>query len=288
MVAIMIDGNGGLTVEEAKELGVFRINMPVIIDGESYFEEEGLSSEKFYSALNNESNVSTSQPAPGVILDMWDEILGSGYDEIVYIPMSSSLSGSYESSLAFADDYDGKVHVVNNRRVSVTLRVSVMDALILARQGKSGAQIKEILEEMGGESSIYIAVNTLDHLKKSGRATAAAAAIGSALSIKPILTIQGGKLDAFALDRNMKKCQKKILEALRNDIEKRFAHIPKEELIIGATTSCLNTSENEEWTRLVEETFEGIEVFFTPLSLSIGAHVGVNAIGVGICRRLVE
>jgi len=286
-VAIMTDGNSGISVSEAKEKGIFRARMPVIISGEEYFEETGLTSEMFFEALNSGKDVSTSMSPIGEVIEMWDNILDSGYDEVVYIPMSSGLSGSCESAMGMSREYDGKVHVVNNHRVSVTQRTSVEDALLLAERGYSGGEICEILEKMGGESSIYIAVNTLEYLKKSGRVTPAAAAIGTALSIKPLLTIQGEKLDSYAMDISMNKCQKKIIAAIRNDINKRFPEVAKEELVIGTATSCYNNEDAMKWKHMIEETFEGIEVFYDPLSLSVSSHVGPNAIGIGISRRLV-
>lgn len=286
-VAIMTDGNSGISVSEAKERNIFRVRMPVIIAGEDYFEENGLTPEMFFDALNSGKDVSTSMAPMGEILEMWDNILDSGYDEVVYIPMSSGLSGSCEAAMAMSREYEGKVHVVNNHRVSVTQRTSVHDAMVLAGRGISGGEICEILEKMASESSIYIAVNTLEYLKKSGRVTPAAAAIGTALNIKPLLTIQGEKLDSYAMDISMHKCQKKILTAIKNDIAKRFPNVPKDELVIGTATSCYNTEDAMKWKHMVEETFEDIEVFYDPLSLSVSSHVGPNAIGVGISRRII-
>ena len=195
--------------------------MPVIIDGETHYEGLDLTHDSFFAALTGNQNVSTSQPSPGDVMDMWDEILNSGYDEIIYIPMSSGLSASCEAAMGLALDYDGKVQVANNHRISVTMRISVMEAKHYADLGASAAKIKELLETNAFNSSIYIAVDTLEFLKRGGRVTAAGAALGSVLNIKPVLTIQGERLDAFAKVRGMKKAKLRMIEALKNDFETR-------------------------------------------------------------------
>lgn len=213
--AVMTDTNSGITKQEADALGIFLMQMPVIIDGETHYEGLDLTHDSFFAALTGNQNVSTSQPSPGDVMDMWDEILNSGYDEIIYIPMSSGLSASCEAAMGLALDYDGKVQVANNHRISVTMRISVMEAKHYADLGASAAKIKELLETNAFNSSIYIAVDTLEFLKRGGRVTAAGAALGSVLNIKPVLTIQGERLDAFAKVRGMKKAKLRMIEALK-------------------------------------------------------------------------
>ncbi len=280
--AIMTDGNSGISAAEAERFGIFRMRMPVIIDGENFFEGLNLTQELFYSSLSSGKNVTTSQPSPGDVLEMWDEIFEKGYDEIVYVPMSSGLSNSCESALGLSQDYNGRIEVVDNHRISVTQRQSVLDAKLLAESGMNASEIKHRLEENAYRSSIYIAVNTLEFLKKSGRVTAAGAALGTVLNIKPLLTIQGGKLDAFAKVRGMKKCETKIIEAIHHDIETRFSDVKSEQLIIGTAGTFLKESDAEEWTHSVQEAFPEIEVYYNALSLSIGSHVGPDAIGIGV------
>ena len=203
-VAVVTDSNSGITQGKAKELGIRVLPMPFFIDGELYLEDITLSQEQFYERLNNDSDISTSQPSPGSVMDLWDEVLKE-YDEIVYIPMSSGLSSSCETAISLSQDYEGKVWVVDNQRISVTLKQSVLEAMKLVQAGKSAEEIKAILEDEKKESSIYITVDTLKYLKKGGRVTPAAAAIGTVLNLKPVLQIQGGKLDAFAKVRGDRK-----------------------------------------------------------------------------------
>lgn len=285
-VAVMTDGNSGISSREAKENGIFLMRMPVIIDGEDYFEEENLTQEFFFESLNAGRDVTTSQPSPGEVMDMWDDIFTKGYDEIVYIPMSSGLSNSCECAQGLSMDFDGRVCVVDNHRISVTQRQSVFDAIYLTRQGKSAGEIKQILEKTAYESSIYIAVNTLEYLKKSGRVTAAGAALGTILNIKPLLTIQGGKLDAYAKVRGIHKCEAKAIEAIQHDIETRFSDVPKEQLIIGTAGTFLNDADAKAWEQTIRNAFPDIEVYYDQLSLSIGGHVGPDAIGIGISVKV--
>ena len=195
--AVMTDTNSGISLEDGRALGIFVLPMPVIVDGQDYLEEVSITHEDLYKAIRKGSDVSSSQPSPGSLTEMWDRILSSGYDELVYIPMSSGLSSSCASALALAADYDGRVEVADNHRISVSLHDSVMDALSLAREGRTAREIREYLEETGAMSSIYITVNTLALLKKSGRVTPAAAAIATVMHLKPVLTIQGGSWIPF-------------------------------------------------------------------------------------------
>lgn len=223
-VAIMTDSNSGITQQEGKEMGIAVLPMPFIMDGETYFEDITLTQNDFYERLVGDCDISTSQPSPESVTNMFDALLKE-YDEVVHIPMSSGLSGSCQTAHMLAQDYDGRVYVVNNQRISVTQRQSVLDALLLAENGKSGAQIKDILEEDKFNSSIYIMLDTLYYLKKGGRITPAAAALGTILKLKPVLTIQGEKLDAFAKARTSSQGKKMMINAIKNDIDTRFGGV---------------------------------------------------------------
>ena len=283
-VAIVADSNSGITRSAAKELGVFSVPMPVIIDGETYFEGVDIDSETFYKSLMAGKNVTTAQPSPGDLMQLWDEILADGYDSIVYIPMSSSLSGSCHTAIGLAADYDGKVQVVDNHRISVPQKHSVLDAIRLAEEGLSALEIRKTLEADAFQTSIYIAVDTLEFLKKGGRVTAAAAAIGTVLNLKPILSIQGEKLDAYAKVRGMKKAHRTMLEAIQKDIDTRFADLPKDQLRIGVAGTSLDPEVTQAWINLVRETFPGYDLIYDPLSCSIGTHTGPNALGICVSR----
>lgn len=282
-VAILSDTNSGIMKNEAEELGIFVVSMPIIIDDKIYYEGESITEKEFYEALSSDCKVTTSQPSPGDVMDKWDKLLSAGYDEIVYIPMSSGLSNSCSTAIGFAEEYEGKVVVVDNHRISVTLRQSVMRAKDLAENGLKANEILKILEDEAYQSSIYISVNTLEYLKKGGRITPAAAMIGNVLNIKPILTIQGEKLDSFTKIRGkMQKCEKEMIEAIRNDIAKRFSDVSLNNVYIGAAGAGLTYEEQDEWLSMVREEFVGANVFYNPLSASIGCHTGPGAVGIGV------
>lgn len=284
--AVMTDTNSGITKDIAKELGIYVIPMPVIIDEETYYENDTITEEEFFCALSGDRHITTSQPSPGDVMDLWDQILNEGYDELVYIPMSSGLSNSCAAALGYSQEYDGKVEVIDNHRISVTMYQSVLHARDLALQGASAKEIKTALEDDAYNSSIYLAVNTLEYLKKGGRITPAAALIGSVLSIKPILTIQGEKLDSYAKTRgSMKKAEEKMLSAVQSDIEKRFASLDQAKLHIGAAGAGLTVEQQEEWVNLLRSKFPGADIFYSPLSASISVHTGPGAVGIGISFR---
>ena len=284
--AIMTDTNSGITKDIAKELGIYVIPMPVIIDEETYYENDTITEDEFFCALSGDRHITTSQPSPGDVMDLWDQILDEGYDELVYIPMSSGLSNSCAAALGYSQEYDGKVEVIDNHRISVTMYQSVLHARDLALQGASAKEIKTALEDDAYNSSIYLAVNTLEYLKKGGRITPAAALIGSVLSIKPILTIQGEKLDSYAKTRgSMKKAEEKMLSAVQSDIEKRFASLDQAKLHIGAAGAGLTIEQQEEWVNLLRSKFPGADIFYSPLSASISVHTGPGAVGIGISFR---
>lgn len=279
-IAIVTDSNSGITQEQGKQLGISVIPMPFEINGKQYFEDINLSQEEFYELLEDGADISTSQPSPETVLSLWDNLLKE-YDEIVHIPMSSGLSGSCGTAMGLALDYDGKVQVVNNQRISVTLRQSVLDAMELAEQGKTAAQIKEILEREKFESSIYITLDTLKYLKKGGRITPAAAALATLLKIKPVLQIQGEKLDAFAKARTVKQAKSIMMESIKKDIEERFGERVYIEM---AYTKNLETA--LELKKEVEEYFPDYEVYMAPLSLSVSCHIGPGALAVAVTKQL--
>lgn len=280
--AIVTDTNSGLTVEEGKSAGVYVLPMPVIVDGESYFEGIDITHGELYGALHADKDVQTSQPSPGDVMELWDSVFRDGYDEIVYIPMTSGLSSSCASAAQFALDYDSKVYVVDNHRISATLTEAVFDAKTLAEGGYSGAEIKSILEDAALHASIYITVNSLKYLKRSGRITASAAAIANLLNIKPVLTIQGEKLDLFAKARGIKQSAKKMIEALKVDIAERFADIPASRLQIATAGTLENEEDERQWREQVQAAFPEHTVQYYPLSCSIACHVGLNAMGLAV------
>ena len=280
--AIITDTNSGITPAQAEEMGIFLLPMPVIIDGNVRFEGIDLTEEEFYACLKGGKDISTSQPSPGDVMELWDKILRSGYDEIVHIPMSSGLSASCGTAISLAEDYDGKVMVVDNHRISITMRASVIEAKEMADQGLSAREIKEDLEARAYDSSIYLAVDTLEFLKKGGRVTPGAAALGTVLNIKPVLTIQGGKLDAFAKFRGMKKCKTKMIESLLNDYRTRFANADISQVRVGTAGAGLSPEKAEEWRQELTAAFPGVDVYYDPLSLSVGAHTGPGVYGMGI------
>lgn len=283
-VAIITDSNSGITQAEGKELGIRVVPMPFRIDDVDYFEDINLSQEEFYEMLTDKKDVSTSQPSPADLMDLWDEVLKE-YDEIVYIPMSSGLSSSCENAIAFSADYDGKVQVVNNQRISVTQRNSVMDAIRLASEGKSALEIKNILEEDKFNSSIYIMLDTLEYLKRGGRITPAAAALGTLLRLKPVLQIQGSKLDAFAKARTASAGEKIMLNAIADDANKRFGGLDPSNVIINAAYTK-DKEKAMEWKKIIEETFPGFDVKMDPLSLSVSCHIGPGSIAVTVTKIL--
>lgn len=282
--AVMTDSNSGITPEEGKKIGIYSLPMPVIIEGDVFYEGKNITQEEYYGAMTSGKNVTTSQPSPGDVMDMWDGILKEGYEQVVYIPMSSGLSASCHAAIQLSEEYDGKVQVVDDHRISVTMRESVLEAKWMANQGMTAEEIKKKLEENAYNSSIYIAVDTLEYLKKGGRVTAAGAAIGAVLNIKPVLTIQGEKLDAFTKVRGMKKAELKMLEAIEEDLNTRFADVDRKQLRLGAAGTFQKQEDADQWYNMVKDTFENEidDIYYDSLSFSIGCHVGPNAIGIGI------
>lgn len=285
-IAVITDSNSGITQTQAKELGIFVLPMPFMIDGKEYFEDINLTQREFYERLKDGSDISTSQPSPEAVMDLWNQVLKE-YDQIVHIPMSSGLSSSFQTAKMLAEDYEGKVEVVNNQRISVTQRQSALDAMALADRGMDAGQIKAKLEEIKFESSIYITVDTLKYLKKGGRITPAAAALGTLLRLKPVLQIQGEKLDAFAKARTMKQAKSIMIAAMSKDLEERFGDAS------GANVHLeIAHTENEdaalEFKHELQELFPKTgEIVMAPLSLSISCHIGPGSLAIA-CSKVLD
>ncbi len=287
-VAIVTDSNCGLTQAQAKEMGIYMLPMTFLINDKMYREELDLSQEAFYEMIQQPgTSVSTSQPSPAELMEMWDRVLKEN-DSLVHIPMSSGLSNSCQTALMVAEDYNGKVEVVNNQRISVTMRRSLEDAKVLVEQGWTAKQIKEKLEKEKANSSIYIMVDTLDYLKKGGRVTPAAALLGSVFNIKPILQIQGEKLDAYAKTRGIKKAKRTMIEAIEKDMQGRFKwFVDKGEADINYSySSCNDPEEVKEWVEELREAFPGYNIVGEPLSLVIGCHIGPGSLAVTVSRKI--
>lgn len=285
-IAVITDSNSGITFEEAKELGVKVVPMPFLINGETYFEEISLSQEEFYKHLDDDVDISTSQPSPEDVMKVWEEALEEA-DSVVYIPMSSGLSGSCQTAVMLSEEYDGRVQVVDNQRISVTQRQSVLDALELAGAGWEASDIKEYLERVKLESSIYIMLDTLKYLRKGGRITPAAAALGSALRLKPVLQIQGDKLDAFTIARTKKQGLNKMLQAMEDDINNRFGGMDNIDNINLAVAHTQNEEAVQELKNTVMDKFGVSHVDVYPLSLSVSCHIGPGSLAIA-CSKAID
>lgn len=283
-IAVVTDSNSGITQTQAKEMGIYVLPMPFMIDNEIFYEDITLTQKEFYNRLADGANVVTSQPTPDSVMKLWDSLLKE-YDEIVHIPMSSGLSGSCQSAAVLARDYEDKVQVVNNQRISVTQRQSALDALALIERGMDAKQIKDFLEEDKFNSSIYIMLDTLYYLKKGGRITPAAAALGTILKLKPVLQIQGEKLDAFAKARTVSQGKSIMISAIRADMEKRFGGADKDNIWLQIAYTydfeAANQLEKE-----VQEQFPGFDINVDPLSLSVACHIGPGALAVACCKKI--
>ena len=287
-IAVVTDSNSGITQAQAKEMGVTVLPMPFMIDGETYYEDITLTQEQFYQRLKDNADIATSQPTPDSILKMWDGLLKE-YDQIIHIPMSSGLSGSCSTAMVLAgeDEYEGKVFVVDNRRISVTQYQSVKDAQMLAAMGMDGAQIKKRLEETAADSVIFITVDTLKYLKKGGRITPAAAALGTLLKIKPVLIILGEKLDSFAKARTMKQAKTMMMNAIQKELDERLHDSECRDCHL-AIAHTDNEEAALEFKKEVEERFPNADVYMAPLSLSIACHIGPGSLAVTATRKKEE
>ena len=285
-IAVMTDSNSGFTQQQAKEAGIYVLPMPFFVNGQTHFEDIDLTQGQFYARLEEGAEISTSMPAVADVMEMWDKLL-TEYDEVVHIPMSSGLSGSCETAIMLSQDYEGKVQVVNNQRISVTQKRSVMDAKVMAERGMSALEIKEYLEKTRYESSIYIMLDTLYYLKKGGRITPAAAALGTLLKLKPVLQIQGEKLDAFAKARTPKQGKNIMIQAIRHDMAERFDDPEGKDMWIDmAYTKILDTA--LDFKEEVLAAFPNHDILLDPLSLSVSCHIGPGALAVTCTRKLPE
>lgn len=285
-IAVMTDSNAGLTQEESVRYGVEILPMSFIINGKIYYEGKDISHEEFFRKLGEDAQVSTSQPSPGEVTERWEKLL-KRHDEVVYIPMSSGLSKSFETAQALSGEYGGRVQVVDSKRVSLPQKLMVLDGAALAKEGKSAAEIKEMLEREALDSAIYIAVDTLKYLKRGGRITGAAAAIGSMLNIKPVLLVKGERLDAYEKARGMKAARRIMLQAVRTEIEDSFReYVEKGEVCLQMAHSCMEEEMIAEWTEKIREEFPGWELLTARLPLCLSCHVGPNGFGVAVTRRI--
>lgn len=283
-IAVVTDSNSGITQTQAKEMGIYVLPMPFMINNEIFYEDITLTQKEFYVRLAEGADVVTSQPTPDSVLKLWDRLLKE-YDEIVHIPMSSGLSGSCQSAVMLARDYEDRVQVVNNQRISVTQRQSALDALVLIERGMDAKQIKDFLEEDKFNSSIYIMLDTLYYLKKGGRITPAAAALGTILKLKPVLQIQGEKLDAFAKARTVSHGKSIMINAIRADMEKRFGGADKDNIWLQIAYTYDLEAANQLKIE-VQEQFPGFDINVDPLSLSVACHIGPGALAVACCKKI--
>lgn len=279
--AIITDTNSGINKKEADEMGIFLLPMPVNVSDKTYLEGIDISLDEMYGMMEEGIETTTSQPSPGSLMEMWDDILDE-YDEIVHIPMTSGLSGSCENAKGLARGYEGKVIVVDNHRISVPQRESVLEAKAMVDAGKEGKEIAQYLEDTGMDCSIYITVSDLKYLRRSGRLGSTSAFLGSLLNIKPILTIQGEKIDAFAKCRGLKICERKMIEALENDINTRFKDVPEDNIQVLVAGTLKEQSEIDEWTKTVQDAFPYSKVYYNALPCSILSHVGPGCRGIAV------
>lgn len=285
-IAVMTDTNSGIMPADEEQYGIHVLPMPIIVDGKTYFEGIDITPEEFYRKQAEGAVITTSQPSPGDVTDMWDSLLKT-HDEIVFIPMSSGLSNTCQTALLLADEepYKGRVSVVNNHRISVTQAMSVLDAKALAEEGHTAGEIKSILEKEAMDATIYIAVDTLEYLKKGGRITPAAAALGTVLKLKPVLTIQGDKLDSYAKARGMKSAFRIMLDALKSDISSRLSHLREQGILkVGIANTLMPADKLEEFKSEMRKNFPDMELVYFPLTMSIGTHVGPGGLGIGAVR----
>lgn len=284
-IAIVTDSNSGITQEAGGQLGISVLPMPFTIDGETYFEGINLSQPEFYEKLLKDASISTSQPSPESVMGLWDKLLKDA-DEVVHIPMSSGLSGSCQTAIMLAEEYDGRVQVVNNQRISVTQHQAVLDALTLKDKGYSAAEIRAELERVKMESSIYIMVDTLKYLKKGGRITPAVATLGTLLRLKPVLQIQGERLDTFSKARTVAQARSIMIAAIKSDIEKRFGGLDGQRVWL----EIAHTQNEEQAESFREELLAALpgytEVVIEPLSLSVACHIGPGSLAVACSKKL--
>lgn len=288
-VGVVTDSHSGISQEEAKKLGIYVLPMPFYMEEECFYENVTITRDTFFKELSEGKNVSTSQPSPGDVMKLWKEVLRE-YETIVYLPISSGLSGSYETAhmLSEEEEFENRVYVVDHGRVASPLRRTILDTLELVKEGYTAAQIKDILEGERDKVSIYIAVETLEYLKKGGRITPATAAIGTLLNIKPVLQLDVGMLESFSKCRGMKKARKEMLAAIRKDMETRYRDAFEKGEVYLLAASSADEETTKEWLAEIQSEFPGMEVQFDYLPLAICCHTGEGALGVGCSCRPVR
>ena len=283
-VAIITDSNSGIKSNENYNIQI--VPMPFIIGEEEFFEEKNFSSKEFYQALADDKKISTSQPSPVDVTAAWDNALKT-YDEVIYIPMSSGLSRSYETAVMLSNDYNGKVQVVDAKMISVTQKQACIDAMLLSQMGKSAREIKMILESNNMNASIYIMVDTLKYLKRGGRITPVVAALGALLKIKPVLQIQGDKLDSFAKVLNIAQAKQKMIQAIKRDIEIRFKDDYSSNKLVLSVAHTNNLERAKEFAEEIKQVFPNIEFkFIDELSLSVSCHIGPGSLAVALVKKV--
>lgn len=283
-IAIVTDSNSGITQGMARELGIWVVPMPFMVEGEFFEEEINFTQEEFYSRLEEDSDISTSQPSPEGVMKLWEELLET-HDEVVHIPMSAALSGSCQTALVLSEDYEGRVQVVNNLRVSVTQKQAVYDALTLVGQGLSAVEIREVLEQTRLDASIYVTVDTLKYLKKGGRITPAAAALGALLKIKPVLQIHGEKLDAFSKARTMKQAKSTMIAAIAHDLEVRFEDPEAKNSRLHVAYSC-GAEAAQELVEELRQIYPQHDIIADRLPLSLVCHTGPGALAIACTKNI--
>ena len=280
-IAIVTDSNSGITQLQGKELGIHVIPMPFYINEELFYEDITLTQDQFYQKLSEDADISTSQPSPADVIELWEDLLKE-HEEIIHIPMSSALSSSCETAMMLAKEFDGKVHVIDNQRISITMRQSVVDAIEMVEMGMNASEIEKVLMKEKLEASIYITVDTLKYLKKGGRVTPTAAALGTVLNLKPVLQIQGGKLDSYAKVRGMTAAKKTMIEAMKNDLDNRFAG---KQMHMQIAHTC-SDDVAQKWKEELEAVFPEYDIHVDKLSLSVSCHIGPGALAVACCKKI--
>lgn len=281
-IAVVTDSNSGITQKEAENMGIKVVPMPFLINGEEYFEDITLNQEQFYEKLKGNAEVSTSQPSIERLSAIWDQVL-TEYEELLYIPMSSGLSGSCQTAMMLAQDYEGRVKVVDNQRISVTQRNSVTDALRMIEEGKTGGEIYDRLMETKLDASIYIMVDTLKYLKKGGRLTPAVAALGTILRMKPVLQIQGEKLDTYAKARTAKQGVSIMLDAMERDVKERFGSNTEQLYFNIAHTQ--NEAGAQQLKEEILQRYPQVPILIDPLSLSVSCHIGPGSLAIALAVK---
>lgn len=283
---ILTDSHSGITQEEAKKLGIYVLPMPFYINDQCHYEGKDISREEFIELLKNDENVSTSQPSPEAVMNLWDEILKE-YEELVYIPISSELSGSCSTAMAMAqnDDYEGKVFVVDNGRVSTPMKQSVLDAIELLNEGCSAKEIKNRLEDAKGKMGIFVAVDDLKYLKKGGRISSSVALVGGMLKVKPILKFDIGTLDSFKNCRGLIKAKTVMIEEVKRIVTTDYAEDFEKGNVHILAASSADEEETKKWVNEIQEAFPGIKVLWDYLPMGITCHIGPGGLGIGYSVR---